>query len=298
MAYVMEKFMKEMNRYIEEHKDEVKSEDDYQKLADEFIKKYNSSTHNDTADDFLEKAQNAETLKERIEYLRKAISLDPDNVDAAAQLIIMANKDVPDECLSRIEKLISKETERLREKGFFDKIDGSFWAQIETRPYMRLRETHMDMLIDYGMMSLAVKEGEEMMKLCKDDNLGIRGPLMHLYAYREDEKKALSLNRKSKIDKTEHMLALSVLYYKRQDYEKAEEYLQRLKKTTSGTKKFIRCMVNGEGFEEIYENMDSHGYRPFTEEELAVTVSENSFLYRTVPNFFQWAYKVLNRKKA
>lgn len=298
MAYIMEKFMKEMNRYIEEHKDEVKSEDDYQRLADEFIKKYNSSTQTDTADDFLEKAQNAETLKERIEYLRKAISLDPENVDAAAQLIIMANKDVPDECLSRIEKLISKETERLKEKGFFDKIDGSFWAQIETRPYMRLRETHMDMLIDYGMMSLAVKEGEEMMKLCKDDNLGIRGPLMHLYAYREDEKKALSLNRKSKIDETEHMLALSVLYYKRQDYEKAEEYLQRLKKTTSGTKKFIRCMVNGEGFEEIYENMDSHGYRPFTEEELAVTVSENSFLYKTVPNFFQWAYKVLNRKKA
>ena len=42
------------------------------------------------------------------------------------------------------------------------------------------------------MLSTAISECEDMIKLCKNDNLGVRYSLMYLYAITENEKKAVS----------------------------------------------------------------------------------------------------------
>lgn len=75
-------------------------------------------------------------------------------------------------------------------KGFMDKENiGSFWLMVETRPYMRIKFAYAKFLKECGMLSTAISECEDMIKLCKNDNLGVRHTLMYLYAVTENDKK-------------------------------------------------------------------------------------------------------------
>lgn len=55
--------------------------------------------------------------------------------------------------------------------------------------------TYFDVLISCGMMRRAIDEGQRLLELCENDNLGVRYQLMHLYAYMEDEMHALALHK-------------------------------------------------------------------------------------------------------
>lgn len=46
------------------------------------------------------------------------------------------------------------------------------------------------------MMHRAIDEGQRLLDLCENDNLGVRYQLMHLYAYMEDEMHALALHKR------------------------------------------------------------------------------------------------------
>ncbi len=58
--------------------------------------------------------------------------------------------------------------------GYFEKCMGNFWLAVKTRPYMRLRHYYMEALAWNNMMKKACAEGEELLKLCQSDNLGVR----------------------------------------------------------------------------------------------------------------------------
>ena len=60
---------------------------------------------------------------------------------------------------------------------------------VETRPYMRIKFAYAKFLKECGMLSTAISECEDMIKLCKNDNLGVRHTLMYLYAVTENDKK-------------------------------------------------------------------------------------------------------------
>ncbi len=66
---------------------------------------------------------------------------------------------------------------------------GSFWLMVETRPYTRIKFAYAKFLKKCGMLSTAISECEDMIKLCKKDNLGVRHTLMYLYAVTESDKK-------------------------------------------------------------------------------------------------------------
>ena len=66
---------------------------------------------------------------------------------------------------------------------------GSFWLIVETHPYMRVKFAYANLLKDCGMLIAAISEYEDMMRLCKNDNLGVRHTLMYLYAVTENNKK-------------------------------------------------------------------------------------------------------------
>ena len=66
---------------------------------------------------------------------------------------------------------------------------GSFWLMVETRPYMRIKFAYAKFLKECGMLSTAISECEDMIKLCKNDHLGVRHTLMYLYAVTENDKK-------------------------------------------------------------------------------------------------------------
>lgn len=110
---------------------------------------------------------------------------------------------------------------------------------------MRLRHTYMQALCECGLMRKAAAEGEELLKLCIGDNLGVRYDLMNLYAYLEDEKAALALYRRyDKYEDSQLLLPLAVLYFKLGDFDSSISYLQRLCKANKDTKKFITAVNN------------------------------------------------------
>ncbi len=56
----------------------------------------------------------------------------------------------------------------------FEEEEGYFWGILETRPYMRARAALADRLWSLGEREDAVAHWRDMLRLCPDDNLGLR----------------------------------------------------------------------------------------------------------------------------
>ncbi|MBB4265409.1 hypothetical protein [Roseospira visakhapatnamensis] len=56
----------------------------------------------------------------------------------------------------------------------FEEEEGHFWGILETRPYMRARAALADCLWEMGDRDEAVAHWRDMLRLCPNDNLGIR----------------------------------------------------------------------------------------------------------------------------
>lgn len=96
---------------------------------------------------------------------------------------------------------------------------------------------YINMLTSNGMMGKAIEECEDVLRLNENDNMGVRYILMHLYAFMEDEKKALALYKKyGEYDESQILLPLSILYFKLGNTRRATSYLERLAKANKDTK--------------------------------------------------------------
>ena len=200
MSRDTEKLLKELQSFLMQHGDEAADEDSMDRLAEQFlseqgIRPVNENAAPETADDYLDLAEQAASKKKCIEYLHKALELEPDNVDAQLQLIVHTMEHKVDEQLPALQTLMETAAKQLEPEGYFKEDVGAFWEILETRPYMRVCYTYFDALISCGMMHRAIDEGQRLLKLCENDNLGVRYQLMHLYAYMEDEMHALALHK-------------------------------------------------------------------------------------------------------
>ena len=146
------------------------------------------------------------------------------------------------------------------------------------------------------MMKLAEKECEEMLELCDSDNLGMRYTLMHIYALFEEEDKALKLFEKYSDDGAQMLLPLSIIYFKKRDFENARKYLELLKKRNKGLKDFIRATKNEAYMNDILYNMSPDGCRPDSVEELIIELQEYEFLFIESASYLQWMDKELKKK--
>lgn len=305
MSRETEKVMKQLIQYIDEHQDEINDDASAEDVARQFIAEFNASRPKNvvnlpqTADDYLELAEDATTKKKQLEYLAKALELEPDNLDASRMAAELTSKK-PEELLTALSALIEKGTSMMEADGYFQNDMGDFWSVFETRPYMRLRHSYFELLIQCGMMRKAVGEAKELLRLCDNDNLGIRYELMHLYAFLENEDDALALHKEyDEYDTTQMLLPLAVLYYKKADYARSLQYLRRLAKANKDTKKFLR-IVASDRVDELMEEMNPYCYQPFTIEEFACEYFMNPYLFDSVDYFFDWAYRNLKKpsKKA
>lgn len=295
MSRKSEKNLKAMMKYLEENSDETTTDEEIENLLQSYVKQQNAmwsaaaeSEQPLCADDYLELAEESKTKKKRLEYLNKALELEPDNLDASLMLVNENSKSEL-ERLNALEKLIEAGDRQMTEEGYFRDSTGNFWLVLETRPYMRVRAEYFDALIDCGMMRAAAKEGERLIELCEDDNLGIRFRLIHLYAALEEEKAAKKLLEKySEHDETMLMLSMAALYFKLNKLDIAEDYLRRLTLINKDTKKFFSGLIKGDA-EKFADALSPYGYRPYTLEELIVAFMENHYLYRLLPEFFIWA---------
>ena len=302
MSRETEKILKELQRFLDSHADEIKSEDDANALAEQFLAEYDQKCAAqqdhapETADDYLDLAEQATSKKKHMEYLRKALELEPDNLDARLQMITCTTEHHLDEQRLALQELLDAADKQMEKSGAFKEYAGEFWTAFETRPYMRVRYTYFDVLISCGMMRRAIDEGQRLLELCENDNLGVRYQLMHLYAYMEDEMHALALHKQfDSYEETQMLLPLAVLYYKLNQFDKAEDYIKRLAKANKDTKKFLRAAARDQ-LDDYIGEMSPYGYRPFTMEELLDELMHTSYLFNSVPYFFAWASKVLAAK--
>ena len=201
-----ENLYKELQNYLDEHGTENMSQEDVQKLIREFMANRNIALHKaadsktralpQTADDYLELARDASSDQLARKYIKEALRLEPDNIDAEVMLLAYSQSSISAR-KSKLEAIIQHAEQILAKQGFMDKeYEGKFWLVWETRPYMRVKETYVRFLIRLGMIGKAIEECKDMLRLCENDNLGIRYALMHLYAVMEKKEEALALFKK------------------------------------------------------------------------------------------------------
>ncbi len=298
MSRNTENAMKQAMEYLSAHQDEIQTDEDANRLLQEFVQQYNSGliqprpSQPETADDYLELAEDAKTKKAAMGYIKKALELEPDNLDA---LLMQAERNAkwPLDLVISLPPIIEKGDALMEREGCFQEDMGEFWGVLETRPYMRLRYSYLQALKNSGMMRKAVAEGERLMELCESDNLGVRYDLIYLYAHLEEEEKALALFHASEYNEkdSQMLLAISVLYFKLGELDTSLDYLKKLRKCNKDTKKFLRLVSRGDQEEIFAAGGSEFGYRPYTMEELVTAFQENVFLLTSVMNYFQWANK-------
>ncbi|MBQ9008680.1 MAG: hypothetical protein IJ088_05040 [Clostridia bacterium] len=300
MNFEFEKMQKEMHAYIKQHEGEKELEE----LMQDFVAQYNAHLpapvtpqNAKTADDYVQLAEESTDDGTRSRYAEKALQLDPDNLDAERFYIFSTTND-PIELLRKLDQAIEHGKRVLKSKGLMDEESiGLYWGILETRPYMRLQGSYVDLLLASGMMRRAAEECREMLRLCERDNLGIRYRLMHIHAYFEDEKAALELwEEREKEMSTQMLLPLSVLYFKLFNLDEARKYLDMLAEVNRDTKKFFRHIRQGK-LKQDQENMFPMGYQMDSIEELITVIDAHSFLYSGVVPYFIWADRQLIREK-
>jgi len=192
-----ERFYEGFQRFLTQSGHEQPTDDEMDALLQEYVKLMNegspllaSMAEEESADVFLDRAQEAKSRRERLKWIRKAREIEPDHVDAVLAEIEMTAKNPYEEEMLLFE-LQKKAEKQLREQGDFGKeAIGDFWLLVGTRPYMRVCHAYVETLLVNRKMRLAAKECESMLRLCSRDNLGIRYTLIHIYAYLEEEKAA------------------------------------------------------------------------------------------------------------
>ena len=278
---------------------DIESPEDFKRAFDEFMRiqksiPFDDVSENDAEDayDYLELSDAAPNKKQALKYAKKALELEPDNIDAQAAVAeLTAN--TAESLLKKYKVLIEKADIKMKADGWFSKeYMGEFWGFHETRPYMRLRAKYLDSLINCSMFGLAIEECNDLLRLCENDNLGIRYRLMHLLAFFEDEKAALELSNTYDEKSTMFLLPMSVLYYKLGDLTKAAKYLRELQKVNKDTEKFFNAFIE-QDLEQYYDEMHDSGYRPFTIEEFLVEMQENGYLFFSTPQYALWASRKL-----
>jgi len=303
MSKKTENVMQQMLDFMKAHQGEIHSEEDTHRFMQEFMRQHHQqimqedSDAPETADDYLEMAEEASSKKQALEYVKKAVELEPDNLDALRMEAELSAKH-PDELLEALPPLLQIGQKQMEEEGYLPDDIGEFWLILETRQYMRLRYLYFQTLIQCGLMRPAVAEGEKLMELCTNDNLGVRYDLAKLYTYLEEEAPLLKLINQQEYNQmdSQMLLALSALYYKLNQPLKALDALHKLAKENKDTKKFFR-LAAGRKIDELEELLGPYGYQPGTIEELAYTSIDGAFLYDTVPYYFNWAYNALKTSK-
>lgn len=299
MSRQTEKAMKAAMEYLNEHATGDESEKEMNELLMKFMNEYNSKLHDDddepTVDDYLEMAETTDSRGEAIDFLNKALELEPDNLDAQVRLLEVSSNTFEEE----IEKLSQKiEEVKLKYKDEYENSVGEFYMVFNTRPIIRLYYSLLADYIQCNMLRKAVSIAEEIIRLNENDNMGARHHLIQLYAYFEEEEKALELTEKYSHDgftESQFLLSLAIIYYKKCDYAKSEEYIKQLNKENKGFKKFVKS-INDLSIMDKIVDFDDSMYQPWTIDELIMEFVSNRYLYSSTTTFFMFAEECLKKK--
>lgn len=299
-----------LEEYLQEHATPDMTTEELNALTQQYMAEYNAlpeeerirrlrGLDREDATSYVRKSDNASSKTEKLRYLKKALELDPDHIEAQMDMA-MYSSDIPEEQVSAMEEVVKKSTALMERKGLLPDHAGHFWGILETRPYMQLLNEYTQLLISIGCNGKAIQVMEEMLRLCPDDNLGIRYLLMAEYAAMEDSDSAFQLYNtyrktggwdEDEIMKDSQMLLpLIALYYKRGELDEAARYLKALNSTNKDTLQFFRMAQNPQSMNVGYS---SFGIVADSIQELVYAYHHAPFLYLLMPCFAQWGLRVL-----
>lgn len=234
-----EDFMLKFDKYVKENDIQLSEENSEEEL-NKFIKIYNEQLKQkkqgtlslndwEKAEDYYEIALESDDYAYCKKMLKKAIKLNPEHIDAQVELASYIEDNV--KRMNEYRKLEKMALDILEKNDItIDSHKGSFYGVLETRPYIRLKYRIMLDYKDLRCYTLAIKEGEEIIQLNENDNLGARYELMALYAMLEQKEKAEELYERYEEDSVPMHLYLAALYFKFQDIKKCKEHIMRVKK--------------------------------------------------------------------
>jgi tetratricopeptide (TPR) repeat protein len=124
-------------------------------------------------------AWEASTDEEEQQLIRRALELDPANVDALLQAAVYSGVRGEEE-IELVRKIVAVGEKALGPKAF-EEYKGAFWGFMETRPYMRARQRLAECLRSVGRLDEAIREYEAMLELNPGDNQGVRYHLLPCY---------------------------------------------------------------------------------------------------------------------
>ena len=243
----------------------------------------------ETAYDYLEKAEEADSDTQAVKYAKKALELDPTLLDAEYIIASARAKDMSD-LQKRLEKVLKKGEQLLLQQGISPDTDaGEYYMLFETRPYMRVYKAYLDILVDQTKYLKAIDVAGKIISLNENDNMGVRFILMALYAAMGKKEEAEALYSRYEEASAQMLLPMVALYYKLDDSLHAKNYLKTLCGAIPDTRTALR-MLN-ENTVDLEEVIMQPYYEPFTVEEIFLAYAENLPLYAPMQDFLNWAIK-------
>ena len=286
MSKETEKIFSQLNKYMEQFN--FDNEEQMEKEVKNFIQKLNNNEikFDDNpkfqSDDLLEEAYNTPSKTKAIKLAKQALEINPENIDAKCFIAEFEENQIKK--LSKMEDIIEKSTKLLEKDNMFDKENiGHFWGMIETRPYMRARSMKLNILMNLGRYTDAIKECEEMLKLCESDNLGIRYTLIGLYCTLEKFEECEKLYKKFNEYSAAMLFPMAIMYFRKGDYKKSKKFLRDVQEVNPYIIKILKNDID------MIDNLeDIEYYAPGSKEEASIIITDLFYLLESVPFFIRF----------
>lgn len=216
---------------------------------------------------------NGKVLRKRC--FRKALELDPQNLDAQLCLLMLDFDGVnnAEKILERLEELEKKAEAEITENNYWED-KGEFYLVFETRPYMRLLRTKLEIYKVINKTQDVIALSERMLELNTNDNLGARYGLMSAYASIGDLENAQRLYKRYPESSTFFLFPLSYLYFCKGQEATTIKYLKKLRKEN---KYILDYYCDGLTSLEDVEIPDI--YSPGDESEAVAVLNENLYAF-------------------
>lgn len=180
---------------------------------------------------YLKKSLESKSAKDRIKYANKALKLNPNSIDA--KLLLVSGSDMF-EMIEQLKIVVEEERKRLTELGILRKKNmGSLSSISEGASYIEALVQLLLYYIDIGGYRQALNLVLEIERLDEEYYVRFHSLAIALYAYFEDEEKINKLCKKCDRPCFVYIMSLMILYYRRGNFKKAREYLEKLNQMNS-----------------------------------------------------------------
>ena len=245
------------------------SEEELEEMANMFHDVYDAKK--EKAYEFLDRANEALNDSEAIKYIKKALNAYPDCFEA--KIMLASYEDNPLKVLNMIEEAVNGERKRLNEEGLLSN-NLKLINTIDIMPFIHGLYNLAYLYAGCGMINKALEVAKETLKYDNDGTTEVRELLMALYAYREDGSNLNKIYKKYNEDNLYSLIPYLVYYFKQNNYSKAREYLDKIKKYN----KHFKGLFDSISKDELLEDAIAH-----EKSEVKHVAADLAFLLDTVP---------------